>query len=264
MTNIGESAMAAPIFEYNNPAGRLYQHFKVLVAIPGSALPMSKFSELLGIAGSWEAVIAAIADMMQDYEELERIIEGHKDNEDQYKLWNTNLGDVKKSVSGFALNMGGNTCQMNIVPSAVVALQFMAASIPKEQAVVKDELEALRKQCDDLRQEIYACEDLPKPLRAWLLDLVRLMRDSIDRYKIRGSRGLSRQLHEMLGSMMTNYEYVLKTQAAAPPIWARVMTGFETMVKLSKYVETAEKSLSYVAKAIAYFHGDSTPTHTLE
>ena len=183
--------MAAEPFEYNNPAGRIYQNFKALATSNNSPVQMSQLVKLLGIEENSESVMVAIMGIREDFDLLRSTIEEVKDNPAKYSLWIENLADIEKSLSSFIINMTAKTCQYNIIHSATVALRFIAADLRKEESVPADELEQLRRMCDELRQEIADSNDLTNPLKAWLLDLVRLMRDAIDRYKIRGNRGFA-------------------------------------------------------------------------
>ena len=145
--------------------------------------------------------------------------------------------------------MVNGTCKLDIIPSAIVALQFMAADLDKEPAMLVEEIEQLRLLCDELRSEITKSSDLPKFLKEWLLDLIRLMRDAIDRYKIRGSRGLRRQLNEMVGSLYGHEALAEETKKKDPSLWSKIMAGFDKMVKMADFSEKAQKCLPYLKDA---------------
>jgi hypothetical protein len=259
MTLSGETQMASGPIEYNNPAGRLYQILSNLTQTNSNAVQMVQFAKHLGVEENWDAILNGIMDLKREYNVLESIIDSNKDNNTaKYTLWSKNLKDIKISVDSFSCNMPNKNCQMAVIPSAVVALQFIAADLPMEEEVSVDELEQLRKLCDELRKEILEAEDVPKALREWLLDLVRLMRDAIDRYKIRGSRGLRRQLHEMVGSLMDHQEFAEETNRKSPTIWLKVMEGLESLNKMAQHTETAVKAIGYVKKAIEFFSGGSS------
>jgi len=172
-------------------------------------------------------------------------------------LWSEQLSDINKSISQFVINVQANACSANVVPSAIVALKFMAADLPVEEAITVDELERLRKLCDELRSEILNAKELAPALKEWLLDLVRLMRDGIDRYRIRGSRGLRRQFHEMLGSLVSHEQMVANIKKEKPDIWMKVMNGFEVILRMAQFVEKGSKALEYVWTVIESWSGNT-------
>ena len=248
--------MAAEPFEYNNVAGRLYQNFKDISKSNGNAVQFGQFTKNLGIPEDWDAILTALMQMRQDFNELQEIVnDTEASNAAKFSLWKDKLNDINTSILSFQCNMLNKSCSMNIIPGAIISLQFIAADLPKEELVSVDDLEQLRKLCDELRSEILAADGLSRDLKNWLLDLVRLMRDSIDRYKIRGNKGLRRQLHEMLGSLLDHEAYAEETKKKAPTIWVRLMGGLESMCKMGKYAEAGDKTIGYVMKAIEQLTG---------
>ena len=255
--------MADSIVEYNNPAGRL---LKIIQAFPAtnSYVKIGQVADILGSASDWENVLNAVIDVRKEYQALEAQIEENKENEHKYKLYRENLGDIQKCVEGFMLNMVNSTGATMSNASAVIALKYMAVDLPQESFVPKDDIEELRRLCDELRDEIHCSQDLSKILKEWLLDLVRLMRDGIDRYKVRGSRGFRRQLYEMLGSMMANYEEVKAVKSSAPTIWEKMCKGFDLVVRFSENAEKGAKVLKNIHKVLSFVWGEDTSPPMLE
>jgi hypothetical protein len=131
---------------------------------------------------------------------------------------------------------------------------------PQEEQSPIDESEHVRKLCDELRAGTLGSKDISKTLRDWLLDMVRAMRDGIDRYQIRGARGLRQRLHEVLGSLMLNWKLAEEVKKKAPTIWTRFIGGIEVVEKVSRFAEHSTKMLGAVMKAIEHFGGTSTPS----
>jgi hypothetical protein len=136
----------------------------------------------------------------------------------------------------------------------------MAIDLPQEETIAPEEIEEIRRLCDELRNEIHNSKTLNKTLKEWLLDLVRMMRDGIDRFKIRGSRGFRKELYQMLGSMLVHYEDVREVAKEEPGIWAKMMRGLDWVGRASERFEKVSKPLKLVYRAIEYFSGGgSTP-----
>ncbi len=188
--------------------------------------------------------------MEAEFQLLEGMVEGYKDNKKKHALHSSKMGDIKRSLNQLTLNIGANNYVWNILPSAIVALEFMAADMPEEQGVGPNELEEIRRLCEELRTEIHGCDSLNRTLKEWLLDLVRLMREGIDRYQIRGSRGLRRQFHEMVGSMVDNYDLLKEVKEKGPTVWQKVSKVVELVHKASELGEKATKALGSVTSAV--------------
>ncbi|HKI21507.1 MAG TPA: hypothetical protein VKA15_26665 [Isosphaeraceae bacterium] len=87
-----------------------------------------------------------------------------------------------------------------------------------------------------------------------------MMRDGIDRFKIRGSRGFRKELYQMLGSMLVHYEDVREVAKKEPGIWTKMMQGVDRVCRAAERFEKVKKGLTIAYKAIEYFSGGgSTP-----
>ena len=160
--------------------------------------------------------------------------------------------------------MQNNLISITPHPSAVTALRYMAVDLPQEEAFVENEIAEIRRLCDELQNEIENSETLNKTLKEWLLDLVRMMRDGIDRFKIRGSRGFRKELYQMLGSMVVHYENVKKVAEKEPGIWTKMMQGLDRVCRAAERFEKVKKVLTIAYKAIEYFSGGGATPLQLE
>ncbi len=138
--------------------------------------------------------------------------------------------------------------------------QFVGAYLAQEEQVSPGELEQIRRLCDEVRKVILDSSELPKSLRTWLLDLVRAMRDGIDRYQIRGTRGLRHQLKEALGSVLLHNERVKEAQKKAPTIWMKLMDSIARVEKISRLLQHAMKAVGVVTKVMEYVSEISSPS----
>jgi hypothetical protein len=76
----------------------------------------------------------------------------------------------------------------NFIPIGAAAKSFLevcATGIPMLQDVDKEDLELLRQSIEDLRKQL-SKSGLDETLKNILLELIRISRDSIDFYEIRG------------------------------------------------------------------------------
>lgn len=231
---------------YNNPAGRLHSVLGSLAELNRQTVKLQRFAQQLNISADWNAVMRMAIDLNNEFSSLQSLVSDIKSsNQSKFELYSKNLDDIQKSLGGLVFNMSSDTCMVAIIPSALVALEFMATDLPMEEKTTDGELEALRKLCDELRNEILDASEIPSVLKEWLLDLVRLMRDAIDRYAIRGGKGLRRQLHEIIGSIVSNPDLAKDANKAKPSIWNKILSGMTAMNTMARCGETGMKALEY-------------------
>lgn len=120
----------------------------------------------------------------------------------------------------------------------MVALRFIAADLPQDESASEEDLNRIRHLVNILQQEIEKSETFTKFTREWLLDLVRIIRDSIDRYACRGSRGMRKQCSHLLGELILNYDLAQEVKEKNPTLWTNI---FEAVDVLQKVVSLAEK-----------------------
>lgn len=244
--------------EYNNPAGRILFVFERLAK--SNSGNFTQFAELFEIDKDCDSILAAVADIRAEFRLLSDQIDQITDNPGKLSLYKTNLPEVEASVNSFTLSIAkAGTYQCNIAPTAIVALRFIAADLEQEEAADGNDLESLKTAITELQTHILDNEELTPALRTWLLDLVRLMRDGIDRFQIRRGRGMRTQFHAMLGDLMGHYDAVQTIKAEHPGAWARLSTAMDTMIKLAVFREKYKPALEMVRRAIPFFgEGESS------
>jgi ribosome-interacting GTPase 1 len=243
--------------DYHNPAGRL---LKVLTELGQGQINREPLATKLGTPNDWRSILNAIADMRTEYELLEAAVSEFTDNPHKLANYREDLIVIKTAIDGININMHNNSIAIAPQPTAITALRYMAVDLPQEEAFAQDEIEEIRKLCDELRSEIQGSQTLNKTLKEWLLDLVRMMRDGIDCFKIRGSRGFRKELYEMLGSIMVHYKDVKKVTKEEPAIWMKMMQGLDRVCRAAERFEKVKKGFTITYKFIEYFSGGgSTP-----
>jgi hypothetical protein len=238
--------------EYINPAGRILAVLEKLANTPNGNL-----KQLATCFGANQtdriAILALLTDLRSEFALLQESIEQFQDNEQKFTLYAQNLPEVEKSIDSLVVLMANEQYQSHVEPTAVVAPRFIAADLPQEETPSTDELAQLRDMIGELQQFIEQSEELSRSIQNWLLDLVRLMRDGLDRYRIRGARGLRRQFHTMLGDLMDNYEFVQQVQKSKSPIWQKLCAAMDLMIKLSVLHEKYRPAIEVVRRAIPFW-----------
>jgi hypothetical protein len=249
--------MSDLILENNNPAGRLWYRLSILKEIQGVG-QLANVAKRLNVPENWDAMLLAATELRREFDLLEEIVEGVKDEKRKYNLWKKGLEEVRKSVSSFNFNMPANTMAFTIAPEALFYLTYISADLAQEDEVPPDELENIRKLCDDLRQEIQGSSEMPTLLKIWLLEMLRAMREGIDCYQIRGKRGLRSRLNQVVGSLVLNMEFVNEAKKDSPKVMERFWSLVEKTEKLSRLAEHGTKALEFAQKVVGIFSGPSS------
>lgn len=220
---------------------------------------MTEAAVVLGVEAAPEQVWRAFADLREELAVMTAQIDEHfAENTAKHALYSKHLPEIEKSISSFMLNFRGQNIDCHIDPSAVVSLRFMAADLPQEEASKDEDVAGLRSQVDELWKAIHNTPTLPQHLRKWLLELVRIMRDGLDRYAIRGGRGLKKELTELVGQLTMNKATVEELKATSPGLLQRVAQITDVMVKVATLGEKLKPAISYAYKLIGCESGSTS------
>lgn len=244
--------------QYNNAAGRILAVLERVKAVK-NPMEFAGFCKALGVEKSWSSALTAVTDLQDEFETLRSEIEGITDNPAKVDLFKTNLAEIEASVRGFHLQMRDNRCQYNIHDSAVVALRFIAADLPQEADADPDDLGRIRDVVSELQKEIEDSDTFGPMVREWLLSLVRIIRDSLDRFAVRGARGMRRQLSSLVGELYMNYGQAQKVKEQTPGIWQKIMTGLDRMAKLSSLMDRLKPGIGMGLKGLTWIKNLALP-----
>ena len=254
-TRVSHEEVQVP--DCHNPAGRL---LKVFAELGSGGIERKKLAHALGAVDDWGSVFNALVEMPKEYDLLEVVVSEFKDNPPKAAQYKDDLVKIKKTLDCINISCAQGNAHFTSDGEALTALKYMAIDLPQEETLAPDEIEKIRKLCDELRNEIEKSQTLTKALKEWLLDLVRMMRDGIARFKIRGSRGFSKELYEMLGSILIHYEDSREVVKKEPGIWTKMMEGVDWICRAAERFEKVRKTLAVAYKMIAHVSGGgSTP-----
>lgn len=228
----------------NNPAGRLHAIFQALEPKAGH-LKRAQFCQILEISESWPAVLGAISDVSKEVDLLDAAIDEFKPNQQKYNLFQKNLKDVRAIADSFVVDMVSDAITLRINAGGLTSLGYMAVDLPQEETTPKSEIDQLRAMIFELQKEIEASTEISKQVREWLLDIVRILRDSLDRYAIRGGRGMRDFLAQALGELYIEKKTIEKVVKTKPSIWARLGPCLDLMIKIVTLVEKIGPALSF-------------------
>ena len=174
------------------------------------------------------------------------------ENEATRKLYEDNWQAIEDSMNSVKVHRDSQQVQSNIKPAAVVALQFMAAQMPMEADAAGD-LTTLKTLIIELQDEVKQSNALKPAIRTWLLDLLRLMADGLNRFENRGSRGLKKEMHAALGNLVHNYEVVNTIKKQDEGLFKRIVDAVNLMGHVASLAEKAAPAIDFAERLLPYF-----------
>lgn len=240
--------------KFNNPAGRL---LAMLEGAKGSN-EHNYLAKAWGIEADRSSILA-VKGMYDEYELMRAAIEKFKGDSQKYELLTQDLPEIEETLKSFNVSLNG-VYGINVKQTGIIALRWISSHLPQEETADESELEALRQSLDELRKQVEGSEELAPVIRNWLLELIRIMRDGIERYSIRGSRGMKNELHRLLGDMVENRQFVNTIQKETPAIWRQLTVAMDFMIKLATLKEKYGTAIDFFQRAIPFF--DNAPAIT--
>lgn len=202
-----------------------------------------KFADLascLGVSSDIPSVMSEVGLLYVQMDAISRDIEAFSDSPSQQgigNLFQNDLMGIRKSLQSLSLNPKNSSYGSEIDPTSLVALRYIEAALPKEQLKSEDEIAEIRTKIAEIQSDVETSRELPKVLREWLLDLVRMMRDGIDRYCIRGTRGLREQLRSIVGELCLSQGVSKEVKQTKPEIWTVISTVMTAFIKMADLTE---------------------------
>lgn len=229
--------------EYNNAAGRILDVFERFSVKNGQTRSLAEIAEAFGVESDWQSVFTAYCDLQAEYELLESEIDQIKENDAKHALYRKNLPDIKKSIKSFSFDVKDDKGNCSISQIGLVAMRFIAADLVQDEPAELEDIARLRALVDELQSEIETSTDFTKEMKEWLLDLVRVIRDSLDRYAIRGSKGMRRQFATLIGELKQNFDFAEQTRDTTPSIWSKIISAIDIMNKIASLAERCRPAL---------------------
>jgi hypothetical protein len=236
--------------EYNNAAGRILAVFDRLAPRNGRQVELQELAKGLDVHAEWPSVFNAYCDLKDEYQTLVDDINSITENSSKKDLFQKNLPDIDSSLNSFDFNVANNFGFYNISQTGLVALRFIAADLKQDESASAEDINSIRQLVTELQQEIETATAFSKQMKEWLLDLVRVIRDSIDRYANRGSRGMRKQFSQLLGELIQNYDHAQEVQDKTPSIWAKIISAIDVMNKIASLAEKCKPAISFGQKLL--------------
>ena len=194
-----------PPLENANAAGRLHRVLKPLVGQAGQR-QLDQVASFFGVPPRPGKFEQALSDLWKQYELLaEDVAELQQSRPRDYATYKSKMQFIQESLHSIFL-VGKTAVNVNVNDAAVASLEFMASGLPIEGDVPESDLDQLREALEALRSQVEQATDISPTLRKWLLELTRAMKDGLERFAIRGARGLSNELSVVIGELARRHE----------------------------------------------------------
>ena len=246
--------------KYNNPAGRLLFVFERLPATNGQQVKLADAANAFCVVHDWNVILDSYGALREELQLLREEVEEISGNKAKQDIFRNDLEVVDKSLKSFTFSIANNYLTFNLLPSCITALRYMAVDFEQETEADADDLTTLRGLVGELQTEIENSKEFTKSMKVWLLDLVRIIRDSIDRYAIRGSKGMRQQYSLLLGELMQNYADNGKVAKTESKVWRKLMSAIDVMGKIVSLADKLRPAVTFGQKMLPHFEQLGLPS----
>lgn len=236
----------------DNSALRLH---RFISALSGQATLVGA-SEALGLHKySPEELVQRIAEAFTLVNELSEDIEVQARNEREREHWRETAQSAWRCVGSITMRLGeppvaGGSFSITIPKNLLTGLKFIGSSF-LEESEIEDEVSKLRECLSELQQILKDSETLSPSMKRWLQDVVRIIRDSIDRYDTFGSRGMKKHFHELVGQLVLTWrseEEVRNSKETEPGIWEQLDRACAIFERIVFVIEKGPIALNYASQ----------------
>jgi hypothetical protein len=228
-----------PVIVYNNAAGRI---LAVLKNVKANSAGNAKdgWARALGCNATVAAVMENLALLQKQVHLVMAYLLGadgsqEKANPAHQKFNITRLQRIEEVLNANQGNLreAFDAHRGTVEEADLVFLEFVAGQMPVEDVDI-DDLTSLKNTFDQLFDDVEKMDDLPKPLRSWLMQLISSVQISISRYQIYGSDGLRKEFFQVIGQMHDHFVDIEQIKAAKPNVWERFNGALGRMETISQ------------------------------
>lgn len=226
----------------NNSAGRLLQWFLQV----GTRTAMY---EVLGDGGESEPEKVRLAlerlnEVSKEFDTFYEDVSESSLSKEQQEHFISGLQDLRNSLNPLGLQ----NAMRKINSTEISLLKLCGTFIPEEGEVTPNDLDVIRKSVNDLRTTLNQSSVSPT-LKKCVLELIRMTEDALNRYEIRGARGLKKAFKSMLAESLEIHGYKEEIKQN-PALWDQIIRHIKTVddvasrvLKYKPYIESVAQIL---------------------
>lgn len=192
-------------FESIERSGQLWQILPRLID-PNSSL-QNQLLEALPLG------YELLGELQSAYEQLLEDLDMPPFIEGEREILLQGLAGLRETI--YPVSLGNQFRQPSDAEKAL--LKVAGSRIPQEGKLTDDETGRIRDSIAEL-QKLVDKADLPRDLRKALLELIRLSQEALDRFNIRGARGLKSAWKQMVGESMDLFRTISPDKQKNDPL----------------------------------------------
>lgn len=226
--------------KHRNAAGRILGVLERLNAQPGTD-GLQAWFKAFNCNGDLSDIYSRLALLQEQYIETVEFCELHKGKD--HRLTRT-LPKVLPAIQPRSLKENAESQKQKITDEILLLLDTIAEQMPEEGEINEDDFKSLNEMLDELFEFVRDSQEFKGQLRLWLLHLIRMMKDGLCRYDIKGARGLRPDLLVLA----TELTVVFKSaeQGEQPEVPAETFAALRELAskfirKLTRILDTAVK-----------------------
>ncbi|MBI4207827.1 MAG: hypothetical protein HY527_22640 [Betaproteobacteria bacterium] len=227
----------------NNPAGRLYDLLDAARQYPSEEKTKTVWAHVFGVPeNDTGSLLKNLADLIDLVHKAKSSIVRLTDVD--HKLYLKPFENIETLLSHLNFETHWENWRNRLDDFTLYGLQFGADRLARSSTFtpIKDEqLEALRKELDDLINHVLESPHLPPDLKKLFLRNLEALRQAWSTYRIRGIEGLEQEVERSCGSILLHKEQI--RSAAANSAERKLWEGLLKLVdRLSKLVTLAKNA----------------------
>lgn len=220
----------------NNPAGRLYDLLEQARQYPSEEKTKTVWAGVFGVPeNDTGSLLKNLADLIDLVHKAKSSIVRLTDID--HKLYLKPFENIEALLSHLNFETHWENWRSRLDDFTLYGLQFGADRLARESGIapIKDEqLEALRKELDDLINHVLESPHLPPDLKKLFLRNLEALRQAWSTYRLRGIEGLEQEIERSCGSILLHKEQIKSAPAnsAERKLWEGLLKLVDRLNKL--------------------------------
>lgn len=219
----------------NNPAGRLYDLLDAARQYPSEEKTKTVWANVFGLPeNDTGALLKNLADLIDLVHKAKSSIVRLSDVD--HKLYLKPFENIEALLCHLNFETHWENWRNRLDDFTLYGLQFGADRLARSSGVTPikdDQIEALRKELDDLISHVLESTQLPPDLKKLFLRNLEALRQAWSTYRIRGVEGLEQEVERSCGSILLHKEQIRSAPAnsAERKLWEGLLKFVDRLNK---------------------------------
>lgn len=234
----------------NNEAERLYQALRNLRGKGANGVDFEGFASCFhmesgaGPKPTFRRISTLIQGLFDEFHRYKMLVERDAESVLKFKQYADSLVHIESFFKSISIDGKNSKVAYQIQAEAIESLKYARLDLPTEPKTAEhSDITELQMLVLELYEELLNGEHGFEPdVQSWLLELVRIIRDSIDRYRATGRHGLQRAVANLVGELQMNADKLAEVEAPAKSngFVARFKKACGLLLQVSAILSAAE------------------------